>query len=160
MNGKIAMIENGKSNDADVMRALLGGLKDLRRLMSTEAAPTEMVLGAAFAEDPKAQALMRAIEAYNAGFEAEGQSYRVDSARVVLALELISGAWHGGGARAEYRFEIAVRKDLIFWPFYCRTWWAQLITRGATSELVESVGPFSSRNQAQVFGWEWQRKLT
>lgn len=74
----------------ETMRRVITDLKDLRCRMSQAGGPTEMVLGAAFAEDPKAQALVGAIEAYNASFEVEGLSYRVDSSRVVLALELIS----------------------------------------------------------------------
>ena len=56
------------------------------------------------------------------------------------------------------RFEVAVRKDRIFWIVFRRSYWAQLITRCATSELVDSVGPFSSRRDARVFGWEWERE--
>ena len=56
------------------------------------------------------------------------------------------------------RYEVKLRKDRIFWPFYRRTWWARLITPGPGLELVESCGPFNSRRAAQEFAWEWQRR--
>ncbi len=64
---------------------------DLRGLRSSMApAEIQLLLGAIGDTEP-AKALVKAIGDFNARFAADGVDYRVDAARVVLALELIGG---------------------------------------------------------------------
>ena len=92
MTKEMATTGNGRQVGGETMGRLIANLRDIRIRLAQASGPVELVLGATFAEDPKARALVGAIEAYNADYQAEGLSYRVDSARLVLALELISGA--------------------------------------------------------------------